>query len=96
MKILLAAVNAKYIHSNPAVYSLRACVEEALMPYVEIAEYTINNKKEEILASLYREKPTMIAFLLYLELGYDKKSFGGAAQNLTGNGSLARGAGSFL
>lgn len=66
MKILLAAVNAKYIHSNPAVYSLRACVEEALMPYVEIAEYTINNKKEEILASLYREKPTMIAFSCYI------------------------------
>ena len=66
MKILLAAVNAKYIHSNPAVYSLCACVEEALMPYVEIAEYTINNKKEEILASLYREKPSMIAFSCYI------------------------------
>ena len=33
MKILLTAVNAKYIHSNPAVYSLRACAGGALKPF---------------------------------------------------------------
>ena len=48
MKILLIAINAKYIHSNLAVYCLRACAGEQ----VEIAEYTINHQKEEILADI--------------------------------------------
>ena len=42
MKVLLVAVNAKYIHSNPAVYSLRAYAGEELGQFIEIAEYTIN------------------------------------------------------
>ncbi|MCM1175774.1 MAG: B12-binding domain-containing radical SAM protein [Blautia sp.] len=66
MKILLTAVNARYIHSNPAVYSLRACVEEDFRPFIEIAEYTINNRKEEILADIYRKKPDVIAFSCYI------------------------------
>ncbi len=37
MKFLLAAINAKYIHSNPAVYSLRAYAGEGLRQYVELA-----------------------------------------------------------
>ena len=41
MKLLLAAINAKYIHSNPAVHSLKACAGE-WESAVEIAEYTIN------------------------------------------------------
>lgn len=66
MKILLAAVNAKYIHSNPAVYSLRACAGEVFRPFLEVAEYTINNRKEEILADIYRRKPDIIAFSCYI------------------------------
>lgn len=66
MKILLTAVNAKYIHSNPAVYSLRACVGEVFRPFLEIAEYTINNRKEEILADIYRRKPDVVAFSCYI------------------------------
>lgn len=66
MKILLTAVNAKYIHSNPAVYSLRACAGGDLLPFLEIAEYTINNRKEEILADLYRRKPDVVAFSCYI------------------------------
>ncbi|MBD5458674.1 MAG: B12-binding domain-containing radical SAM protein [Lachnospiraceae bacterium] len=66
MKILLTAVNAKYIHSNPAVYSLRACAGERFRPSLEIAEYTINNRKEEILADIYRRKPDVIAFSCYI------------------------------
>lgn len=66
MKILLTAVNAKYIHSNPAVYSLRACAGEVFWPCLEIAEYTINNRKEEILADIYRRKPDVIAFSCYI------------------------------
>ena len=48
MKILLAAVNAKYIHSNLAVYSLKAYAGE-YKDQIEIGEYTINQKKDEIL-----------------------------------------------
>lgn len=66
MKILLTAINAKYIHSNPAVYSLRAYAGETLAPFLEIAEYTVNHKEEEILADLYRRKPDVIAFSCYI------------------------------
>ena len=44
-KILLTAVNAKYIHSNLAVYSLRAYARE-LKENIVLAEYTINNRTE--------------------------------------------------
>lgn len=66
MKILLIVINAKYIHSNPAVYSLRAYAGEKLAPYIEIAEYTINNKKEEILADVFRKNPDVAAFSCYI------------------------------
>ena len=66
MKILLTAVNAKYIHSNPAVYSLRAYADKELIPYLEIAEYTINHRKEEILADIYHRAPEVIAFSCYI------------------------------
>lgn len=66
MKFLLAAVNAKYIHSNPAVYSLRAYAGEANRQYIELAEYTINNRTEEILADLYKRKPDVIGFSCYI------------------------------
>ncbi|MBQ6807082.1 MAG: B12-binding domain-containing radical SAM protein [Lachnospiraceae bacterium] len=72
MKILLTAINAKYIHSNPAVYSLRAYALEAAesktqyFPEIEIAEYTINNRREEILADIYKRKPDVIAISCYI------------------------------
>ena len=45
MKVLLTAVNAKYIHSNLAVYDLRAYAEAYGTggAQVEIGEYTINH-----------------------------------------------------
>lgn len=52
-KILLVAVNAKYIHSNPAIYSLRAYQHKYAPQYDEmvgLASYTINHQKGEILA----------------------------------------------
>ena len=49
MKFLLTAINAKFIHSNPAIYSLRAGAGEKLQPYVELAEFTINESLESIL-----------------------------------------------
>lgn len=69
MKFLLAALNAKYIHSNPALYSLRAYAaehKEELAQDVEIAEYTINQPLEEILADIYGRKPDAAAFSCYI------------------------------
>lgn len=66
MKILLTAINAKYIHSNPAVYSLRAYAGKELREQIEIAEYTINNQPGEILADIYVKKPDVIAFSCYI------------------------------
>ena len=53
-KILLTAVNAKYIHSNLAVYSLRAYARE-LKENIVLAEYTINNRTEYLFFLLYLE-----------------------------------------
>ena len=66
MKFLLCAVNAKYIHSNPAVYSLRASAGEELRPHVEIAEYTINQYSDEILADIYHRQPDVIGLSCYI------------------------------
>lgn len=66
MKFLLTAVNAKYIHSNPAIYSLRAYAGEALQEHIELAEYTINQYTQDILADLYRRKPDVIGFSCYI------------------------------
>ena len=66
MKFLLVAVNAKYIHSNPAIYSLRAYAGTELQQYVELAEYTINQPMEEILADIYEKKPDVTGFSCYI------------------------------
>lgn len=65
MKILLIAINAKYIHSNLAIYCLRACAGEQ-KEQVELAEYTINHQKEDILADIYKRKPDVAAFSCYI------------------------------
>lgn len=65
MKIVLTAINAKYIHSNLAVYSLRAYAS----PYkdeIEIAEYTINQQLDDILIDLYKKKPDILCFSCYI------------------------------
>lgn len=72
MKILLIAINAKYIHSNPAVYSLAAYAnhnltkEEKEQCQVEIAEYTINHRTESIIADIYKKKPDVLNFSCYI------------------------------
>lgn len=66
MKFLLTAINAKYIHSNPAIYSLWAYAGEELQQYIELAEYTINQPMQEILADIYRRKPDVIGFSCYI------------------------------
>ncbi len=66
MKFLLVALNAKYIHSNPALYSMKAYVGEELSKYVELGEYTINNDFIDILADIYKRKPDVIGFSCYI------------------------------
>jgi len=66
MKFLLTAINAKYIHSNPAIYSLRAYADAALQEHIELAEYTINQTFGEILADIYKRKPDVIGFSCYI------------------------------
>ncbi len=66
MKFLLTAVNAKYIHSNPAIYSLRAYAGAELQKHIELAEYTINNYTQDILADIYRRNPDVIGFSCYI------------------------------
>lgn len=65
MKLLLAAVNAKYIHSNLAVYSMKAYCR-AFAEHIELAEYTINQQEDEILKDLYRKKPEVLCFSCYI------------------------------
>ncbi len=69
MKFLLAAVNAKYIHSNPAIYSLKAYADERRGERiwdVELAEYTINHEKQDILKDLFQRKPDVLGFSCYI------------------------------
>ena len=60
MKILLTAINAKYIHSNLAVYSLKAYAKK-YQSQVEIAEFTINNQADYILEEIYKRKDTILS-----------------------------------
>ncbi|MCI8307436.1 MAG: B12-binding domain-containing radical SAM protein [Lachnospiraceae bacterium] len=69
MRILLIAVNAKYIHSNPAVYSLSQYARDAADGRdieFQIAEYTINNRIDEIIPDIYNRKPDVAAFSVYI------------------------------
>lgn len=64
-KILLTAINAKYIHSNLAVYSLKANAGK-YADEVGLAEYTINHRQEEILQGIYRRDPELVGFSCYI------------------------------
>ena len=68
MKVLLVAMNAKYIHSNLAVYSLKAYAEQYgnMQHEIIIKEYTINQYVEEILADIYKEQADMVGFSCYI------------------------------
>jgi len=65
LKILLAACNAKYIHSNLAVYNLKSCSGE-YSSRVVIKEYTINQIRDDILKDIYLEQPDVICFSCYI------------------------------
>lgn len=65
MNIVLTAINAKYIHSNLAVYSLRAYAKK-YKEEIGIAEYTINQQMDDILMDLYKKKPDVLCFSCYI------------------------------
>ena len=65
MKILLAACNAKYIHSNLAVYNLKSCSGEYSSSVV-VKEYTINQIRDDILKDIYLEQPNVVCFSCYI------------------------------
>lgn len=66
MKFLLVALNAKYIHSNPALHSLSAYAGDKYQENIELAEYTINNESGTILADLYKRQPDVVGFSCYI------------------------------
>ena len=73
MKVLLAAINAKYIHSNLGIYSLKTYGEKMLKEWglaeqaeSSLAEYTINHQMEQILQDIYKRKPDVIGFSCYI------------------------------
>jgi len=73
MNILLVGINAKYIHSNPAIHSLAAYAGkfkdengESLRKHIEIAEYTINQQLADIEADIYKKRPDVLAISCYI------------------------------
>lgn len=64
--VLLVAINAKYIHSNLAIYCLESYVKKDFGEHVKRAEYTINNQKQQILQGIYEQKPEVVAFSCYI------------------------------
>ena len=73
MKVLLAAINAKNIHSNLGIYSLKTYGEKMLKEWglaeqaeISLAEYTINHQMEQILQDIYKRKPDVIGFSCYI------------------------------
>ena len=65
MKILLAACNAKYIHSNLAVYDLQAYASE-YTDHIILKEYTINQQKDDIMRDIYLEHPDVVCVSCYI------------------------------
>lgn len=75
-KILLTALNAKYIHSNLGIYSLKAFAKK-YAGQIELAEYTINHREETVLSEIYRRKPDILAFSCYIwNIRYVKELIG--------------------
>lgn len=65
MKVLLTAINSKFIHSNLAVRYLKAFTED--LPYeCSIREFSINDRDEKILEEIIKEKPDVVAFSTYI------------------------------
>ena len=72
MKILLVAVNAKYIHTNPALYSLKEYAlsytdkRERYRGQIELAEYTVNHLPDQVLRDIFERNPDVICISCYI------------------------------
>ncbi|MBE5964714.1 MAG: DUF4080 domain-containing protein [Lachnospira sp.] len=68
MKCLLVAVNAKYIHSNPAIMSLKAYYDKYSSAQAEVitCEYTINQQMDFIVSDIYEKQPNVVCFSCYI------------------------------
>lgn len=65
MKVLLTAINSKFIHSNLAVRYLKSFTRD--MDYESvIKEFTINDREERILEEIIKEKPDIVSFSTYI------------------------------
>lgn len=65
MKVLLTAINSKFVHSNLAVRYLKAFTEN--MDYeCTIREFSINDRDEKVLEEIMKEKPDIVAFSTYI------------------------------
>ena len=65
MKILLVALNAKYIHSNLALLSLRANSGK-YRENADILELSINNSPDFAVSEIFRRKPDVVCFSCYI------------------------------
>lgn len=65
MKVLLTAINAKYIHSNLAVYCLKSYAKK-YEAHIELAEFTINHYTDYIIQEIYKRKPDVLALSCYI------------------------------
>lgn len=66
MKVLLTALNAKYIHTNLAVRYLEKSVIDILYESVKIKEFTINNDTDYIMREIYDYNPDILCFSCYI------------------------------
>ncbi len=65
MHLLLVAINAKYIHSNPAVHGLKAYAR-GYEEHIQIAEYTINHYVEDVIRDVFERRPDAVFFSCYI------------------------------
>ncbi len=65
MQVLLATLNAKYVHSALALYSLRRYCRQ-VCPDIAVREYTVNNELLAILGDIFREKPDVLGLACYI------------------------------
>ncbi len=65
-KVILAALNAKYIHSSLALRYLTKFQKNAERHDLEAIEFTINQRLDYILEELFQRKPDVVLFSCYL------------------------------
>ena len=75
MKIVLASINSKYIHSSLGVWYLYSAAKAAGTDHsVEVYESTINSHIDDIVADIYNLNPDVVGFSCYIwNIEYVKK-----------------------